>query len=286
VVIDTQAREVYIGQGGKSAAPVIVLDTKGNFLRSFGSGVISAGQPHGLGIRAFDGKTTVWATDQGDHTIKLFSTQGDLLSHLGTQGQKGSGLNPLQFDAVTNVAFGASGAVYISDGEGGLNNRLIRMNPHMTGVVFAVGGKGTGAGQFQDPHSVCYDPVYDRTFVADRENNRTQVFGNTGAFVGEFTRGSGCYPMAPWSSAVVDGKTLFTITGNSDSESAPFYGTLNIIPLRQTSSSLGTCDPASVDRVTVGKLDQRPHSVAYDSVDNNLYVSVLNPGNFYRLKKS
>lgn len=62
------------------------------------------------------------------HTIKKYNSFGDLVQVLGTPGKKGTGLNPLQFDNPAELYVEDTGDIYIVDGDGGLNNRLIKLS--------------------------------------------------------------------------------------------------------------------------------------------------------------
>lgn len=62
------------------------------------------------------------------HTIKKYNSFGDLVQVLGTPGKKGTGLNPLQFDNPAELYVDDTGDIYIVDGDGGLNNRLIKLS--------------------------------------------------------------------------------------------------------------------------------------------------------------
>jgi hypothetical protein len=58
----------------------MVYDQKGSFLRSWGEGEFTY-RTHGITIGP-DG--TVYATDDGNHTIRQFTPEGKLLKTLGT----------------------------------------------------------------------------------------------------------------------------------------------------------------------------------------------------------
>src|SRR5206468_3315351 len=64
----------------RSDHPIIAYDDKGEFLRSWGEGEFTY-RTHGIAT-APDG--TVWATDDGNHTVRQFTPQGKLLNTLGT----------------------------------------------------------------------------------------------------------------------------------------------------------------------------------------------------------
>lgn len=69
------------------------------------------------------------------HTVKKYNSVGDLVQVLGTAGKKGTGLNPLQFDNPAELYVEDTGDIYIVDGDGGLNNRLIKLSQG-TGLNF------------------------------------------------------------------------------------------------------------------------------------------------------
>lgn len=104
---------------------------------------------------------------------------------LGTPGQAGSGVNPLQFDQPAEIFVHESGEMYIVDGDGGMNNRLIKLSKDQE-VLWMHGEKGQGLAQFYIPHSVFVDST-KRVWVADRGNKRIQVFNSlTGDWLGSW----------------------------------------------------------------------------------------------------
>ena len=60
--------------------------------------------------------------------VKKYNSLGDLVQVLGTPGKKGTGLNPLQFDNPAELYVDDTGEMYIVDGDGGLNNRLVKLS--------------------------------------------------------------------------------------------------------------------------------------------------------------
>jgi len=77
VAVDGEDRVFLICRGDH---PIIVYDQKGSFQRSWGEGEFTY-RTHGITI-APDG--TVWATDDGNHTVRQFTPTGKLLLTLGT----------------------------------------------------------------------------------------------------------------------------------------------------------------------------------------------------------
>jgi DNA-binding beta-propeller fold protein YncE len=170
------ADQVYVCHRGPR--PVLVFDREGKFLRSWGDDVLKT--PHGLRV---DREGHVWVTDIGFHQVMKFDATGKLLLSLGRKGEAGD--RPDQFDRPTDVAVTPSGDFYISDGYG--NSRVLKFSKE--GKLLKQWGKrGTGPGEFNLPHAVCLD-ARGRVIVADRENNRIQVFDAEGTFLAQWKSG-------------------------------------------------------------------------------------------------
>ncbi len=155
--------------------------------------------PHSLRIQRLpSGENRIWVTDmvpppqqqvvpQG-HCVKEFSVGGQLLGTIGACGgdTQGTGLDPVQFDKVTDIAFDSRGLRWISDGDlGGLNNRVLQLDAdgRVLQVWSAPGNQpGSGPGQFNLPHALDIDSC-DRVFIADTLNHRIQVIRTDGTFL-------------------------------------------------------------------------------------------------------
>jgi len=162
--------DVYLFHRGKH--PIIVLDSTGKYLRSWGDDVIS--EAHGLRI---DDDDNVWVSDIGNHQIFKFTKTGKLLLSLGKAGVAGSAVD--EFDKPTDVAFGSNGEVYVADGYG--NSRVMKFTPN-GGFLAQWGEAGKGPSQFDTPHTLVVDRN-GRVIVGDRENDRIQVFDGNGRFL-------------------------------------------------------------------------------------------------------
>lgn len=156
----------------RAPVPVLVFDTQGKYLRGWGEGAFTS--PHGCRI---DSEGNLWLTDNGDHRVLKYSTDGKLLLTLGVKGQAGE--DDTHFNKPTDVAFAPGGDIYISDGYG--NSRVVRLSREGK-YLGAWGKKGGGEGEFNLPHSVVVDKR-GRVYVADRENARVQVFTPEGKFI-------------------------------------------------------------------------------------------------------
>ena len=149
----------------RGAKPIICLDSKGNYLRSWGDDLI--GKAHGLRI---DRHGYVWATDIKHHVVYKFSSTGKLLLALGAPDRAGE--SDSQFNQPTDVAFGPNDEVFVSDGYG--NSRVVKFD-HRGKFLTAWGTAGKKPGEFNLPHTIVVDGK-DRVIVGDRENDRIQVF--------------------------------------------------------------------------------------------------------------
>ncbi|MDQ7910142.1 peptidyl-alpha-hydroxyglycine alpha-amidating lyase family protein [Phytohabitans sp. ZYX-F-186] len=174
---------------------VLVYEPDGTFVRAWGAGVFTT--PHGLTVGP-DGR--VWCVDAGDHSVRAFTPEGDLRLTLGVPGTPSDtgydGAAPVRvhgvervrypgppFNRCTNLAFGPDGDVYVADGYG--NCRVHRFDP--AGRLRGSWGEvGTGPGQFHLPHGIAVAGD-GRVLVADRENDRIQVFDPDGGYIEEWT---------------------------------------------------------------------------------------------------
>ena len=133
--------EVFVSQRGNiSIDPILVFNTDGELLRSWGKdGVAEDGSTwggHGLQVeRTGSASYRVWIDDFYAHVLRAFDADGKLLLTAGTPGLEGNGTTPvLQFGAVADTIADGLGAVYTTDGDGGTNNRVVKMrvtpSPH------------------------------------------------------------------------------------------------------------------------------------------------------------
>jgi DNA-binding beta-propeller fold protein YncE len=186
VATDSQDR-VYVFNRG--AHPLIVFDREGNFLTSWGEGRFN--RAHGITIGPDD---AVYCTDDLDHTVRKFTTEGKLLLTLGTSGQPSdTGIDGIDYRTIqrvgppfnrpTNLALSRNGDMYVTDGYG--NARVHKFAPDGK-LLFSWGEPGSGPGQFNLPHGIVVD-TEERVYVADRENSRVQIFDSRGKFLSQWT---------------------------------------------------------------------------------------------------
>jgi peptidylamidoglycolate lyase len=156
---------------------ILIIDKdNGKLIDSWGDNLFI--MPHGLKV---DKENDIWVTDVGLNQVFKFSHDGKLLMKLGVA--KVSGNDNLHFDKPTDIAIAKDGSFYVSDGYG--NSRILKFSA--TGkYLFKWGKKGNGKGEFNIPHGICLDSN-GNVYVADRENNRIQVFDSNGKFIKQFT---------------------------------------------------------------------------------------------------
>jgi DNA-binding beta-propeller fold protein YncE len=186
VATDSRDR-VYVFNRGEH--PLMVFDRDGRSLASWGEGLFR--RAHGIFIGPDD---TVYCTDDLDHTVRRFTTEGKLLLTLGHSGRPsdtgitGNDYRTIRrggppFNRPTNLALAADGAIYVTDGYG--NARVHKFAPDGR-LLLSWGEPGEGPGQFNLPHGIAVDRD-GRVCVADRENSRVQVFTPEGEYLTEWT---------------------------------------------------------------------------------------------------
>ena len=185
VAVDSQDR-VYVFNRGEHS--VIAFDREGTLLHSWGEGLFT--RPHGITIAPDD---TLFLTDDLGHNVRQFTPDGRLLMTLGTPGQpSNTGSTSIDYRTIrqaagpfhypTNVAIAPNGDLYISDGYG--NARV----HHFTAdgkLRHSWGEPGSGPGQFHVSHGIAIDDE-GTVYVADRENNRIQLFSPEGVYLREW----------------------------------------------------------------------------------------------------
>jgi DNA-binding beta-propeller fold protein YncE len=158
--------------------PMIVLDRHGRIIRTWGEGIFT--RPHGVHI-GHDGY--VYCTDDGDHTVRKFTLAGVALLEIGIAGQPSGAMSGIPFNRCTHTALAPNGDIYVSDGYG---NAHIHVYSGAGRHLRTWGGSGFEPGQFNLPHNICCDEA-GWIYVADRENNRVQIFDDRGRFQTQWT---------------------------------------------------------------------------------------------------
>ncbi len=188
VGVGVDARDnLYLFTRGQSR--VIVYDREGVFLRSWGEDLFTA-RTHGLTVGPDD---RVYCVDEGNHCVYVFTPVGDLTMTIGVKGLASdtsydgraweSVRGGAPFNRPTNLAVAPSGELYVTDGYGNCKVHRFSVSGELIG---SWGQPGAGPGQFNLPHGVRV-AADGRVFVADRENDRIQIFNPDGRFLEQWT---------------------------------------------------------------------------------------------------
>jgi DNA-binding beta-propeller fold protein YncE len=247
VDIDKDGVSVWVGErcGSNSCLnstldPVLKFDSTGKLVASFGSGLVIF--PHGITV---DRDGNVWIVDGQDnaprpargsapaagatpaplpmgppaggtkgHQVIKFSPDGKVLM---TLGKPGGAAAPDYFFQPDDVLVAPNGDIFVGEGHGGGNSRVLKFD--RTGKLIKTWGKlGSAQGEFSQPHALAMDSQ-GRLFVADRSNNRVQVFDQDGKFLAE-TRAFG-RPSGVW---IDRNDILYVADSESQSRDANAYG--------------------------------------------------------------
>lgn len=162
--------------------PLLEFDKDGTFVRAMGQGVYV--RPHGFRL---DAEGNLWTTDVNGHTVTKLSPKGDVLLTMGVKGKAGDwneAANSRLLNEPTDLAFGAAGELFILEGHGRGEPRVLKFDKSGK-LTKTWGGQGTAPGQFDTAHSI----IVDRrglVYIADRQNRRVQIFDGDGKYLKEW----------------------------------------------------------------------------------------------------
>jgi sugar lactone lactonase YvrE len=204
---------------------VLKFDPSGKLVKSFGEGMLIFA--HGIFV---DRDGNVWVTDGQDnapqaargtgaapggagggapggapgggrmgpapgstkgHQVFKFSPDGKLLL---TLGKTGGAAEPDFFYQPNDIVVAPNGDIFVAEGHGGANSRILKFSKDGK-LIKSIGKKGSGPGEFDQPHALAFDSK-GRLIVGDRGNNRIQILDQDGKFISEtaqFGRPSGIF---------------------------------------------------------------------------------------------
>jgi DNA-binding beta-propeller fold protein YncE len=184
--------------------PLLEFDRHGAFVRSMGEGRYV--RPHGFRL---DPQGNLWTTDVNGHTVTKMSPTGEVLLTMGTKGQAGEwneAANTRLLNEPTDLAFGAAGELYVLQGHGRGEPRVLKFDKAGK-LTKSWGGQGTGQGQFDTSHSIVVD-AKGLVYVADRQNRRVQIFDADGKYIKEWK-----YAGLPCGLYIGPGQQMYMVSG-------------------------------------------------------------------------
>ena len=181
VAFDANGHLFVLTRGDKT---FFEFNPDGSFIRSFGDKLFT--RSHGLRI---DRDGNLWATDVGGHIVVKMTRDGQPLLTIGTKGEAGEwneATGSHKLNQPNDVVIAGNGDVFVAQGhmpgaEG--DARVLKFDKNGK-FIKSWGGKGSGPGQFQVAHGIAID-AKGLVWVADRENQRIQLFDQDGKFVRE-----------------------------------------------------------------------------------------------------
>jgi hypothetical protein len=197
------------GTGGASrggtAAQLFEWDENLKFVKMWGPDNYAASFAHAVRVDKYD---NVWMVDEGSNMIVKFDPAGmvrmvfgrkpeaiDFLERFVERGEKDTERYPVgamgTFNRETDVAWDAQDNIFVADGYN--NSRVVKIAKDGTWIK-TVGTRGSGQNQFNTVHGIAVDAQQSLVYVADRGNNRIQVYDTDLNFKKTLT-GIG----APWS---------------------------------------------------------------------------------------
>ena len=167
------------------------FDRNGKFVREIGKD--SYGFMFAAQVR-IDPSDNIWVVDQMTSMVMKFDPQGRVAMLLGRKPEAvtvparqaagdGAGQPTDLFNRPTDVAWDASGNIFVADGLG--NARIAKFDKDGK-FLKSWGKRGTATGEFANVRSIAVD-AQGNVYAADGGNKRIQVFDNDGNFKTAFT---------------------------------------------------------------------------------------------------
>ncbi len=164
----------------RGTQPLMEFEADGKFIRAFGEGLFR--RTHGFRI---DREDNLWVTDVGAHIVVKLSPQGQSLLTLGTKGEAGEWNESHRLNEPNDVVIGRNGDIFVAQGHtAGKGNPGVLKFAKNGDFIQSWGGVGTAPGKFAAAHGIALD-AKGLLWVADRENQRIQIFDADGKFIRE-----------------------------------------------------------------------------------------------------
>jgi peptidylglycine monooxygenase len=174
VAVDSRDR-VYVFQ--RQGPPVLMFDADGQFLSSWERPDNVPADAHHVHAGPDD---SIYLVDRDAHQVLKYTSGGDLMASMGVRNQPSL---QAPFNHPADICVAPSGELFVADGYG---NSSVHRFAADGSYVSSFGSPGGGPGEFRVPHSISVSND-GRVYVADRENNRVQVFTTDGEFLDQWT---------------------------------------------------------------------------------------------------
>ena len=166
---------VYVFQ--RQGPPVLVFDADGQFLSSWERPDNVPADAHHVHAGPDD---SIYLVDRDAHQVLKYTPGGDLMASMGVRNQPSL---QAPFNHPADICVAPSGELFVADGYG---NSSVHRFAADGSYISSFGRPGGGPGEFRVPHSISVSND-GRVYVADRENNRVQVFTTDGEFLDQWT---------------------------------------------------------------------------------------------------
>jgi DNA-binding beta-propeller fold protein YncE len=254
ISVDGKSGDIYVANrssvSGPAYAPmanqILVFDKTGKYRHELAPGINSKSYVHAVRV---DKQGYVWVVDKGsDMVVKIDPKSGHVVMVFGRRGESSDKnahapeyaprdketpgkVPPAQYNLFrmpTDVAWDNEGNSYISDGY--VNSRVAVFDKNGAPIA-SFGEFGHGPGQFSTAHNIQVAPNGD-IYVADRANDRIQMFDHSRKFIKEIrltslplpsgyggmqwmeNRAGSPNPNAPWSLCITPGSNPVLYVGS------------------------------------------------------------------------
>ncbi len=178
--------------GDASEPRILVFSKEGEVLESF---EVPVTETHGITISEENGEEILWIVDTANkyrveprYPVQVLkcTMQGDVLAQLTREDFQVGADDPFCVTACTVDP--ATGQLWVTDGYG--SHRIFRFSPDLK-LERTIDGTEGAAGAFKQPHWVWADTRKGHTeiYIADRANDRIQVYSADGTFLRCMTDG-------------------------------------------------------------------------------------------------
>lgn len=176
VTVDTEDNVYVFNQNVRA---VLCFERNGKFRRSWGSEFQHGA--HGMRLTDEQHHQFLYLTDYERHEVVKTDLGGEVHARIGLPPRKDIYSSPSEFKP-TDVCVAPDGVIYIFDGYG---KPFIHVYDRHYKYLQSIGGPGAGEGQLNCPHGGWIDTRRPdpELYVADRGNNRIQVFTLDGRYL-------------------------------------------------------------------------------------------------------